>query len=134
MSELERVIRVVNWLILEQKVESRRDLAEKLGYTESSMSQILNGKVKLSGKFIKKLSDYHPDINEEWVRDGKGNMLYNSNNLSEPEVRYEKKEQLIPIEIYKLSLENERLNKEKELELMKQNSELIELLKKAYEK
>jgi transcriptional regulator with XRE-family HTH domain len=134
MSELERVIRVVNWLILEQKVESRRDLAEKLGYTESSMSQILNGKVKLSGRFIKKLSDYHPYINEEWVRDGVGNMLYNSDILSEPEVRYEKKEQLIPIEIYKLSLENERLNKEKELELMKQNSELIELLKKAYEK
>ena len=56
MTILERVIKVSEWLIFEKIVDSRRDLAEKLSYTESSLSQILNGKVNLSQKFIKKLS------------------------------------------------------------------------------
>ena len=57
MTILERVIKVSEWLIFEKIVDSRRDLAEKLSYTESSLSQILNGKVNLSQKFIKKLSN-----------------------------------------------------------------------------
>lgn len=56
MTEIERVTKVVDWLIFEKIVDSRRDLAEKLGYTESSLSQIINGKVNLSDRFIKKLS------------------------------------------------------------------------------
>ena len=39
MTDLERVIKIVDWLIFEKVVKSRRELAEVLGYTESSMSQ-----------------------------------------------------------------------------------------------
>ena len=45
MLDIERVIKVVDWLIFEKIVTSRKDLALKMGYTESSMSQILNQKV-----------------------------------------------------------------------------------------
>ncbi len=75
MADLERVIKIVDWLIFEKVVKSRRELAEVLGYTESSMSQILNGKVTLSERFIKKLSTIDDRINEDWIRHESGNML-----------------------------------------------------------
>lgn len=53
MLDIERVIKVIDWLIFEKIVTSRKDLALKMGYTESSMSQILNQKVPLSERFIK---------------------------------------------------------------------------------
>lgn len=78
MSEIERVIKVINWLIFEEIVSSRKDLAEKIGYTESSISQILNQKVPLSTKFINKLSNFNPQINKEWILTGEGEMLVSS--------------------------------------------------------
>ena len=75
MTDLERVIKIVDWLIFEKVVKSRRELAEVLGYTESSMSQILNGKVTLSERFIKKLSTIDDRINEDWLKKESGNML-----------------------------------------------------------
>lgn len=78
MTKIERVIKVVDLLIFEKKVSSRRELADKLGYTESSMSQILNGKVSLSDKFIKKLSIFEESINEVWLMTGEGSMLLDS--------------------------------------------------------
>ena len=78
MSDLQRVIKCIDWLIFERKVKSRRDLAEKMDYTESSMSQILNAKVSLSSRFIKKLSKIDPDISESWLMSGKGEMLKNN--------------------------------------------------------
>jgi transcriptional regulator with XRE-family HTH domain len=134
MTDLERIIKVVDWLIFEKKIESQRDLAEKLSYTESSLSQIINGKVPLSSKFIKKLSILDERINIDWIIDGVGEMLLRDTNeiLKEPEVEYKKPD--IPYELYKLTLENEKLSKQKELELIKQNGELIEMLKKAYGK
>ncbi len=100
MSDIERIISVVDWLIYKKKVRSRRELAEKMGYTESSMSQILNGKVSLSEKFIKKLSIMDLDINVEWIRTGEGEMIKSKNHIiNEPSVQYgeqNKNKKLIP--------------------------------------
>lgn len=74
-AELQRVIRVVDWLIFERIAESRRDLAEKMGYSESSLSQILNSKVSLSGRFIKKLANMNDQISIDWIEKGEGEML-----------------------------------------------------------
>ena len=82
MTDLERVIKIVDWVIYERIVKYRRELAEILGYTESSLSQILNGKVPLSDKFIKKLSSIDSRINEEWITSESGNMLRSNVNYS----------------------------------------------------
>lgn len=82
MTDLERVIKIVDWVIYERIVKNRRELAEILGYTESSLSQILNGKVPLSDKFIKKLSSIDSRINEEWITSESGNMLRSNVNYS----------------------------------------------------
>lgn len=55
--DLKRVIKVIDWAIYKGIISNRKDLAEKLGYTESSLSQILNGKVNLSDRFINNLSN-----------------------------------------------------------------------------
>lgn len=74
-TDLERVRRLVDWLVFERIAENKRNLADKLGYTESSLSQILNGKVSLSNKFIKKLANINSNINEDWLTTGEGEML-----------------------------------------------------------
>lgn len=73
--DIKRVAKIVDWLIFDEKIKNRRELAEKLGYTESSFSQIINGKVNLSEKFIKKLAVFDSRINFDWLITGEGEML-----------------------------------------------------------
>jgi transcriptional regulator with XRE-family HTH domain len=88
--ELQRVIKVADWLIFKQVAENRRDLAEKMGYTESSLSQILNAKVKLSERFVKKLANMDMEISEDWLLTGEGEMLKENQtgNHNQPENVY----------------------------------------------
>lgn len=58
MTETQRVKKVINWLVFMEYAENERELAEKLGYTKSSFSQIVNR-----------------NINEVWIMTGEGNML-----------------------------------------------------------
>lgn len=60
--------------------ESEKQLADLLGYTKSSFSQIVNGKVPLSEKFVKKLCGLDENINEVWVLKGEGSMFKNNPN------------------------------------------------------
>lgn len=75
MTETQRVKKVINWLVFMEYAENERELAEKLGYTKSSFSQIANGKVPLSERFVQKLASVDRNINEVWIMTGEGNML-----------------------------------------------------------
>ena len=75
MTETQRVKKVINWLDFMEYAENERELAEKLGYTKSSFSQIVNGKVPLSERFVQKLASVDRNINEVWIMTGEGNML-----------------------------------------------------------
>lgn len=75
MTETQRVRKVINWLVFMEYAENERELAEKLGYTKSSFSQIVNGKVPLSERFVQKLASVDRNINEVWIMTGEGNML-----------------------------------------------------------
>ncbi len=78
MSENTRRIRkAINWLIYSEIAENERAVADMLGYTKSSFSQIVNGKVPLSEKFVKKLCSLDPNINEVYITEGVGNLLKN---------------------------------------------------------
>ncbi|MBQ9658533.1 MAG: helix-turn-helix transcriptional regulator [Clostridia bacterium] len=74
-TELERLNKVIKWLIFSDFVENDKDLADKLGYNKTYLSQIFNGKVALSDNFIEKLIDLDPNINKVWIKTGTGNML-----------------------------------------------------------
>lgn len=86
METEKRLKKVVNWLIFQEVAENERALAELLGYTKSSFSQIMNGKVPLSDKFVKKLCRLDENINEVWVLTGEEEMFLNSNPISEETV------------------------------------------------
>lgn len=75
MTETQRVKKVINWLVFMEYAENERELAEKLGYTKSSFSQIVNGKGPLSERFVQKLASVDRNINEVWIMTGEGNML-----------------------------------------------------------
>lgn len=70
-----RLKRAINWLIFNEIAENERALADLLGYTKSSFSQIVNGKVPLSDKFLKSLCSLDDNINEVWIKTGEGNLF-----------------------------------------------------------
>lgn len=80
MTENQRIKKVINWLIFQGVAESEKELADLLGYTKSSFSQIVNGKVPLSEKFVKKLCGLDENINEVWILKGEGELFKNSPN------------------------------------------------------
>lgn len=78
----QRVRTVVNWLIFRDIANNDRELAEMLGYTKASFSQIVNGKVPLSDKFVRKLCSLD-NISEEWVKSGEGEMFKENVSISQ---------------------------------------------------
>lgn len=62
MEHLRRLKKVINWLIFKEIAENERALAETLGYTKSSFSQIVTGKVPLSEKFMKRICSLDENI------------------------------------------------------------------------
>ena len=75
MTGIQRVRKVIKWLIFADKAESESDLARVLGYSKSSLSQILNEKVPLSEKFVDNLLSLDDNINKVWVLTGNGSMF-----------------------------------------------------------
>lgn len=80
MGEIKRIKKVINWLIYNEVAENERELSEILGYTKSSFSQIVNGRVPLAEKFVKKLCSLDDNINKVWVLKGEGEMFLNNPN------------------------------------------------------
>ena len=86
MSDIERINALVKWLIFTNKAKGNGEIAAKLGYTESSFSQIINSKVPLSKKFVDKLSSFDENINKDWLYNGKGKMLKSEENQLDADV------------------------------------------------
>ena len=45
MTEIQRIRKAINWLLYKGVAENDRELSEIMGYTKSSFSQIVNGRV-----------------------------------------------------------------------------------------
>ena len=73
--DLQRVKAVIKRAVADGVAENQRGIAAILGYTESGLSQIINGKVPVSRSFIKKLYELYPNINEDWLLSGEGEMF-----------------------------------------------------------
>ena len=80
MDRLERVKRVVKWLISEGIVKSQNDLANLMGYNDSSVSQIMTGRVKLSNKFVSRLAQVNSKINIKYFEEEEEPMLVDNTN------------------------------------------------------
>jgi len=67
MFENENLKKVILWLTSQGIIESQEDLAKKLGYNPSSISQIVTGKKRISKKFAKKISELSEKINIDYL-------------------------------------------------------------------
>ena len=76
MFDIQRVRKVINWYIFQEYGKNDAEIAAKLGYTKSSFSQILGGKVPISQNFIDKLCSLDSNINKVWLS-GEGEMFRN---------------------------------------------------------
>ena len=80
MNELQRLKKVINWLIYTDYAETATDIARMLGYNKSSLSQIVNGTTPLSSKFAERISSIDKNINKDWILTGKGSMFLDTSH------------------------------------------------------
>lgn len=74
----ERVKKVINWLVFNGVAEGQNDLAVRLGYSKSYMSQVVNNAKVMSDSFIGNLCSLDENLNINWVLTGEGNMFLNN--------------------------------------------------------
>ena len=76
---MNRIIRnkiLVNYIINEGIAKNQRELGTMMGYkSDSAFSQVINEKVQEPKEFISKLKQFVPDLNEDWLISGEGEML-----------------------------------------------------------
>lgn len=82
MYDLQRIRKLINWYIFQEIGKNDAEIAAKLGYKQSSLSQILKGKVPISKRFVDQLCSLDKNINKLYIS-GKGSMLKNEALLSE---------------------------------------------------
>lgn len=118
MTRIDRVKKVCKWLIFYGFAENDKELAEKLGYSKSSFSQIMNEKVPLSNKFIDNLCSANKNINKNWILESEGSFFKDKKN--DKELNYKKlaeaREEIInglKYKIENLERENIELRKQK---------------------
>lgn len=81
----QRLKEVINFLKEQRKVLSNGEFADKIGVGRSQISEVISGKRKFSERYVLKLLNTFPVINELWLRTGEGEMLKNpaySQNVS----------------------------------------------------
>lgn len=81
----ERVRKVIKWLISERVVLYQKDVAKRMNYNASVMSNLLNGNGRITDRFIERLCDIDTRLNPDWIRTGNGDMLEEShdNNIKD---------------------------------------------------
>lgn len=72
----------VNYLIETRKIFNASDLAKLIGKQKSYVSELLSGKRAMSKQFIHYFCSYFPEISEEWLLTGEGEMLISSSSVS----------------------------------------------------
>lgn len=73
----QRLRKVVNELKNQRKVYSDADFARIVDIPRGDLSQMMSGKRKVSKRCVSNLLTEFPEINEEWLMTGEGEMLKN---------------------------------------------------------
>lgn len=65
----------IEFLISNRRIYNASDLAKILGKQRSYISELLNGKRKVSEQFVHSFCSHFPDISPKWLLTGDGEML-----------------------------------------------------------
>lgn len=69
---------VIDELKRQRKILNQAEFAQLSGISRTQFSELVTGKRKISDKTIHKIISSFPEINEDWLKTGKGEMLKNS--------------------------------------------------------
>lgn len=70
-----RIKDVLEWLKASELFRSNREIAERMGYNPSMVSQVITGRSAVTQKFVRSLSSVCSRISYDWVWTGEGDML-----------------------------------------------------------
>lgn len=79
----QRLKQIVDFLKEQRKIYSYADCARILDISRSDFSQMMSGKRQVSKRCVSNLLACFPEINEEWLTEGHGNMLIKPLPLSD---------------------------------------------------
>ena len=72
---IERFTAAIDWLKKNRIILSQVEFAERAHFNPSQISEMLNGKRKISERTIHKISAAFPEISNAWLLTGEGEML-----------------------------------------------------------
>lgn len=79
----QRIRELVDFLKNERIVLSDGEFASEVGIGKSQLSEVMSGKRKVSEKYIRKMRTRFPEINEDWLRNGEGEMFKSHSAVAE---------------------------------------------------
>lgn len=79
----QRVKLIVNELKEQRRIHSDADCARLIGIDKAELSKMMSGKRNISQRCINGLLTTFPEISEEWLRTGEGEMLKNTSAVAE---------------------------------------------------
>lgn len=71
----QRLKDLINELKRQRRILNQAELAQLAGISRTQFSELVTGTRKISDKAIHKIGSALPEINEEWLRTGVGEML-----------------------------------------------------------
>ena len=79
----QRLNQTIDFLKEQRRIHSASDFARITGIDKGDLSRMVNGKRPITQHFVGLISSHFPDINEEWLRTGEGEMLKNTSAIAE---------------------------------------------------
>lgn len=126
--KLDRLAEMIDWMLYHNVVASRRELALRMNYTESTLSCVVNGKQPISPKFLTALSQIDTRLNVDWIDTGEGEMIIEEEATSVPSTAEE-------LEAIRLQQENIKMLQEQLTSIIKMgNAELVKMQQSLIEK
>lgn len=126
--KLDRLAEMIDWMLYHNVVASRRELALRMNYTESTLSCVVNGRQPISPKFLTALSQIDQRLNVDWIDTGEGEMIIEEEAASVPSTAEE-------LEAVRLQQENIRMLQEQLTSIIKMgNAELVKAQQSLIEK
>ena len=74
---------LINELKKRRDILTQAELAEIVGISRTQFSELVTGKRQLSDKAIHKITQAIPELNENWLRTGEGEMLKDTSAVAE---------------------------------------------------
>lgn len=126
--KLDRLAEMIDWMLYHNVVASRRELALRMNYTESTLSCVVNGRQPISPKFLTALSQIDTRLNVDWIDTGEGEMIIEEEATSVPSTAEE-------LEAIRLQQENIKMLQEQLTSIIKMgNAELVKMQQSLIEK